>query len=126
LLVPLALLDFFELVLRRRLLSLFAFSSATICLINDPLSTTISHIIEGDAGDLLRRGVAAGEQSSSASSKTHGKSSSSEMMKDVECASSSWLEFEEREDLRGHEGKAHDGDCERALEADGISMGAVE
>ena len=58
------------------------------------------------------------------SSKTHGKSSSSEIMKLVDFGSSSWLELPS-EDLRGHEGYAHDGDCGLDLEEDGISMGMV-
>jgi hypothetical protein len=59
---------------------------------------------DGEAGDRLRWGVAGGVQSSSASSKTHGKSSSSEMMKEVDCGSSSRLAFEASEDRRGQEG----------------------
>jgi hypothetical protein len=98
----LLLLDFFELVLFRLLRSFFVFSCAISSLINDPLSTTISHILDGDAGDLLEFGVAGGVQSRSASSNTSGKSSSSEMMKELE-SSSPWLEFE-REALRGQEG----------------------
>jgi hypothetical protein len=90
LLAPLPDLDFFEPVLLRRFRSsFFAFSSATNCLINDPLSTTIWHKQDGEAGDLLKLGVAGGVQSCSTSSKTIGKSSSSEMMKEVDCASSS-------------------------------------
>lgn len=104
LLVALPLLDFFELLLLRRLRSFFAFSCATNSRINDPLCTTASNIILGEAGDRLRLGVAGGVQSSSASSKTHGNSSSSEMMNELDCGSSSQVEFEDREDLRGHEG----------------------
>jgi hypothetical protein len=51
-----------------------------------------------------------------------GKSSSSEMMKELE-SSSPWLEFEDKEALRGQEGKAHEGDCCLELDDDGISMG---
>lgn len=50
---PLPLLDFFEAALLRRLLSFFAFSSAISWRISDPFSTTISHNIEGEAGDRL-------------------------------------------------------------------------
>jgi hypothetical protein len=57
----------------------------------------------GDAGDLLEFGVVGGVQSWSASSKTEGKSSSSEMMKDVELISSQ-LEFEDRDARLGHDG----------------------
>lgn len=109
LLVALELLDFLELLLLllRLLRSFLAFSCATNSLINDPLSTTTraSHIIFGNAGDLLRLGVAGGVQSCSASSKTHGNSSSS-VMNELECASSSQLdpEFEDRDERRGHEG----------------------
>jgi hypothetical protein len=53
----LELLDFFELVLFRRLRSFFVFSCVINSLINDPLSTTMSHILDGDAGDLLEYGV---------------------------------------------------------------------
>jgi hypothetical protein len=88
-LLPLPVLDFFELVLLRRLRSLFVFSCAINSLINDPLSTTISHILDGDAGDRPEFGVAGGVQSRSASSKTRGKSSSSEMMKELDRESSS-------------------------------------
>jgi hypothetical protein len=83
----LLLLDFLELVLFRRLLSFFVFSCAINSLINDPLSTTMSHILEGDAGDRLELGVAGGVQSLSASSNTSGKSSSSEMMNELESSS---------------------------------------
>jgi hypothetical protein len=105
LLAPLPLLDFFEQLLLRRLRSFFAFSCAINSLISVPLSTTIraSHIIFGDAGDRLEFGVVGGVQSLSASSKTDGKSSSSEMMKDVELISSQ-LELEERDARLGHEG----------------------
>lgn len=84
LLVPLPLLDFLDEELLRRLRSFFAFSSAISWRISDPLSTTISHNIEGEAGDRLEFecGVAGGVQS--ASSKTSGKSSSSEMMKELD------------------------------------------
>lgn len=109
-LLALELLDFREdeELLLRRLRSFFAFSSATSCLISDPLSTNVraSHIIFGDAGDLLKFGVAGGVQSCSASSKTQGKSSSS-VMNELECAASSSqleLEFEDREERRGHDG----------------------
>lgn len=51
--VLLPLLDFFELVLFRRLRSFLVFSCAISSLINDPLSTTMSHILDGDAGDRL-------------------------------------------------------------------------
>jgi hypothetical protein len=34
--------------------------------------------------------------------------------------------MEEREALRGHEGKAQEGDCGLELDDDGISMGKVE
>jgi hypothetical protein len=121
----LLLLDFFELVLFLRLRSFFVFSCAINSLINDPLSTTISHILEGDAGERLEFGVVGGVQSPSVSSNTRGKSSSSEMMKELEC-SSPWLDMEEREALRGHEGKAQEGDCGLELDEDGISMGEVE
>ncbi|KAL2068845.1 hypothetical protein VTL71DRAFT_15183 [Oculimacula yallundae] len=95
-------------------------------LIIDPLSSTkrASHIIFGDAGDLLRLGVEDGEQSSSASSKTQGKSSSS-VMKELECASSSQLEFE-RDDRLGQLGYAQDGDVGLEADVEGIAMGAVE
>ncbi len=83
----LLLLDFFELVLFLRLRSFFVFSCAINSLINDPLSTTISHILEGDAGERLEFGVTGGVQSRSVSSNTRGKSSSSEMMKELERSS---------------------------------------
>jgi hypothetical protein len=121
----LELLDFFELVLFRRLRSFFVFSCVINSLINDPLSTTMSHILDGDAGDLLEYGVWGGVQSLSASSNTSGKSSSSEMMNELE-SSSPWLEFEESEALRGQEGYAHEGDCGLELDEEGISIGAME
>jgi len=39
---------------------------------------------------------------------------------------SSLLESEESEERRGHDGKAHEGDCALELEDEGISMGEVE
>lgn len=127
LLVPLELLDFLPALdpRRRSFFDLFAFSSATSWRISDPVVTTISHSPDGEEGDLLSCGVAGGVHSSSASSKTHGNSSSSEMMKEVDRASS-LFELEEREERRGQEGNAHEGDCGRDEEDDGISMGEVE
>lgn len=122
-LAPLPLLDFFEDELLRRRRSFFAFSSAIICRISDPFSTTISQNIEGEAGDLLECGVAGGVQS--CSSKTSGKSSSSEMMNELDWWSSS-LEFEDSEDRRGQDGNAHEGVCSLERDEDGISIGAIE
>ena len=123
----LPLLDFFELVLLRRRRSFFVFSCAINSLISDPLSATISHILDGDAGDRLEFGVAGGVQSRSVLSKTRGKSSSSEMIKELDReSSSSWLEFEESEARRGHEGNAQEGDCGLELDEEGISIGNVE
>jgi hypothetical protein len=42
-----------------------------------------------------------------------------------EVALSSVLESEDREDLRGHEGYAQEGDAGLELDVEGISMGAV-
>lgn len=111
LLAPLPLLDFLDAELLRRLRSLFVFSSAISWRISDSFSTTISHNIEGEAGDRLEFecGVAGGVQSCSASSKTSGKSSSSEMMKELDWCSSS-LEFEASDARRGHDGYAQEGD----------------
>jgi hypothetical protein len=44
-------------------------------------------------------------------------------MKDV--ARSSVVEFEDKDDRRGHEGYAQDGDWGRELDVDGMSIGAV-
>lgn len=124
LLAPLPLLDFLDdELLRRRRCSFFAFSSAISWRISAPFSTTISHNIEGEAGDLLECGVVGGVQS--CSSKTSGKSSSSEMMKELDWCSSS-REFEDSEARRGHDGYAHEGVCCLEREEDGISIGAVE
>lgn len=68
-LLPLPLLDFFELVLLRRLRSFFVFSSASNSLIHDALFA-MSQILEGDSGDRLMFGVAGGVQPRSESSKT--------------------------------------------------------
>lgn len=122
LLAPLPLLDFFDEELLRWRRSFFAFSSAISWRIIDLLSTIISHNIEGEAGDRLECGVAGGVQS--CSSKTSGKSSSSEMMKELDWCSSS-LELEDREARRGHDGYAHEGVCCLERE-DGISIGAIE
>ena len=87
-LLLLPLRDFFELLLLlRRLRDFFVCSCAISSLINDPLSTTISQNLEGDAGERLEFGVEGGEQSRS--SNTSGKSSSSEMMKELDCEYSS-------------------------------------
>jgi hypothetical protein len=123
LLPPLELLDFLDAELLRRRRSFFAFSSAISWRISDPFSTTISHNIEGEAGDLLECGVVGGVQS--CSSKTSGNSSSSEMMKELDWCSSS-LEFEDSEVRRGHDGYAHEGVCCLEREEDGISIGAIE
>jgi hypothetical protein len=100
LLAPLSVLDFLELLLLRRLLSFFAFSCATNSLMKDPLLTTMSasYIRDGDA-ERLELGVAGGVQSCSASSKTQGKSSSSEIMKELQYPPASRLEVEERDAL---------------------------
>lgn len=126
LLEPLAVLDFFEELLRRlrcSLLSIFAFSCAINSRINEPWSATMrgSHI--GDAGERLwcEQGVAGGVQSRS--SKTSGNNSSSEMMKEWLWYSSSELVSLDSEDRRGHEGYAQEG-LDFALD-DGISIGEV-
>jgi hypothetical protein len=80
----------------------------------------------GDAGDRLRLGVTGGVQSCSASSKTHGKSSSSEIMEELDRYSSSQLKLEESDERRGQDGYAHEGDCGLEREDDGISIGNVE
>jgi hypothetical protein len=66
----------------------------------DPLLTTMfaSYIRDGDA-ERLELGVAGGVQSCSASSKTQGKSSSSEIMKELQYPPASRLEVEERDAL---------------------------
>jgi hypothetical protein len=66
----------------------------------DPLLTTMfaSYIRDGDA-ERLELGVAGGVQSCSASSKTQGKSSSSEIMKELQYPPALWLELEERDAL---------------------------
>jgi hypothetical protein len=68
-----------------------------------------------------------GVQSVSASSKTLGKRSSrsSSEMNDEGGSRSSLLELEEREERRGHEGNAHEGEWGRELLVEGISIGAV-
>lgn len=98
---PLDVLDFLPALdpRRRSFFDFFAFSSATSWRISDPVVTTMSHRLEGEEGDLLSRGVVDGVQSDSASSKTSAKSSSSEMMNDVDFASRP-----EREERRGQEG----------------------
>lgn len=100
--------DFLELPLLLRLRSFLAsFSCAINSLINAPLSITCccwNIVIDGERlAPVL--GVAGGVQSASASSKTHGKRSSSEM-NEVAWVSTpeAQLESELREERRGHEG----------------------
>ncbi len=47
-------------------------------------------------------------------------------MEELDRYSSSQLELEEREERRGQDGKAHEGDCGLERDEDGISIGSEE
>lgn len=110
-----------ELALRLARRSFFAFSCAISSRIRLPWSTIMCMGLAGEREE-CESGVAGGVQSVSSAEKTEGKSSSSEMNEEDEEAAV----VPEREERRGQEGKAQDGDCGRELEdEEGISIGEV-
>jgi len=119
LLLPLPLLGLFEQTCLRRLI--LTFSRLTNSLNNGP--SLIWDVIDGDARERLACRGTGYLQSCSALPKVQGKSSSSEMTKELNRAfSSSIFEFEKREDHRGHEGNTQQSDCCVKLDEDSISI----